>query len=59
MLFMEEVYEQTCRFIPGASWTSGFEEKKPYNWANYVNILNNLNIEYFKINKNNREVKNH
>ena len=36
MLFMEEVYEQTLRFIPGASWTNGFEDKKPFNWANYV-----------------------
>jgi len=36
MLFMEEVYEQTCRFLPGASWTNGFEDKKPYNWANHV-----------------------
>ncbi len=39
MLFMEEVYEQTCRFIPGASWTNGFDDKKPFYWANYVNTL--------------------
>jgi hypothetical protein len=56
MLFMEEVYEQTCRFIPGiinnlrkkkknnnkikgASWTNGFEDKKPYYWANYVKYI--------------------
>ena len=33
---MEEVYEQNFRYLPGGSWIDGFEDKKPYIWADYV-----------------------
>ncbi|CAF0722705.1 unnamed protein product [Brachionus calyciflorus] len=33
--YMEEIYEQNCRILPGASWNSGYEEKKPYFWADF------------------------
>ena len=36
--FMEEVYEQNTRFLPGASWNPGAQEKKPFHWADYVSV---------------------
>ena len=40
IFYLEEVYEQSCRFIPGSNWATGFEDKKPFYWANHV--LENL-----------------
>ena len=34
--FLEEVYEQNSRFLPGASWSAGGADKKPFHWADYV-----------------------
>ncbi len=40
--FMEEVYEQDFRFIPGSAWHDGHSDKKPFKWADYVSF--NLSI---------------
>ena len=37
--FMEEVYEQQCRLLPGASWSVGYEDKIPYSWADFVSLV--------------------
>ena len=34
--FMEEVYEQHYRLLPGADWSQGNEDKAPYSWVDYV-----------------------
>lgn len=34
--YMEEVYEQLYRNLPGASWSDGFDDKKPHKWADFV-----------------------
>jgi hypothetical protein len=34
--YMEEIYENGYRMLPGAHWNPGNPEKKPYNWTDYV-----------------------
>lgn len=34
--YMEEVYEQNYRILPGASWSMGNEDRKPFYWADFV-----------------------
>ncbi len=47
--YMEEIYENSYRSIPGASWNPCHSDKKPYYWTDYViyRILQ-LNILTFK-----------
>ena len=46
--YMEEVYEQNYRKLPGASWAIGSEEKKPFNWADYVSKKLNSKIFFLQ-----------
>ncbi len=34
--FMEEVYEQNCRTLPGATWSDCYTDKKPFKWTDCV-----------------------
>ena len=34
--YMEEVYEQHSRLLPGATWSFGNEDKIPFLWADFV-----------------------
>jgi hypothetical protein len=34
--FMDEVYEQQKRVLPGAGWVAANTDKAPFHWANYV-----------------------
>ncbi len=36
--YLEEVYEQNKRNLPGSSWDLGFKDKKPYHWTDFVKI---------------------
>lgn len=36
--YMEEVYEQNSRLLPGATWSVGNEDKIPFAWADFVCI---------------------
>lgn len=48
--FMEEVYEQWFRIIPGASWSEAHGDRKPYKWADFVSLIQlNMKIYYSKI----------
>ena len=35
-IFMEEVYEQNFRYLPGSAWNEGHTDKKPFLWADYL-----------------------
>ncbi len=36
--FMEEVYEQEFRFLPGSAWHEGHSDRKPFLWADYASF---------------------
>ncbi len=37
--YMEEVYEQNFRNLPGSSWNDGYIDKRPFKWSNYVSLV--------------------
>jgi hypothetical protein len=40
--YMEEVYEQNYRSVPGASWSECLDDKKPHKWADFVSFIGRL-----------------
>jgi hypothetical protein len=43
-LFMEEVYEQNYRYLPGSNWVDGHSDRKPFLWADYVRFYLRLRM---------------
>lgn len=43
--YMEEVFEQDTRTLPGSNWENGYNDKKPYRWSDIVtfhNLIKNI-----------------
>jgi hypothetical protein len=41
-VYMEEIFEQSFRSLPGASWNKGYEDKKPFQWVDLVILFLSL-----------------